>query len=238
MARVNSNKENIIDKGIFLGEYKGENLQNTESDLVVVDKVLYKLIFGKYIHKKQAVLEFFHDLDYDLPITIIDLLYENNKLFGYTMKFLDDYVTLYELLKSDISLEERKKIALELVKIYEKLLNLKVVYFDWHSKNLMFKNSLKLLDADSAIMTNNVQYDINSRRNLLRLCLSVLNGIDIDFDLELDEREKDELLDKVVEDEEMFLSRMMPLSFEFLKKEINSYTLNKVDYTRELIMKG
>jgi len=235
MARVDISKSYIKNNGIFLGDYKSEELHNTESELLVIDKILYKLIHGEYIHKKQAIIEFFHNLSINLPITLVDLLYENNKLYGYTMNLLDDYITLYDVLNSDIGLVERKKIALEMLKIYEKLLELKVVYFDWHSKNLMYKNDLKLLDIDSAVITKSLQYDIIARRSLFSLCLEILIGVDIDFDYT--SLEVDELLEKISDNEEVSLSKIIPLSFEFMKSEINSYTSDKVDYAKELIIK-
>ena len=235
MAKVNISKNYLKDNGILLNDYNNKEIHSTESELIVIDKILYKLIHGEYIHKKQAIIEFFHDLDCDLPITLIDLLYDNNKLYGYSMNLLDDYVTLYEVLNSDISLLERKKIALEMIKIYEKLLDLKVVYFDWHSKNLMFRNDLKLLDIDSAINTKSVHYDIIARRSLFSLCLEVLIGVDIDFDYT--SLEIDEMLEKISNSEDISLSKIIPLSIDYMKKEIDSYTVDKVDYVKELIIK-
>lgn len=237
MARVDTSIGQIMSgNGEFLQDYLNQDLQNCESDLLVSNGEVYKIIAGSLRKSKQPIMEFLHDTNHDLPIDLHDLFYENDKFFGYSMEFYEEYATLNEVLKQDIPLSERKAISLELVKLYEKLLSLKIVYFDWHSKNLLFKDCLKLLDIDSGKLTTNVTYDAKSRRFLLMLCLSILHGIDFDFDSDLNNYDRDSLLEILVDKEEIELSQTIPLDFDFIKKEINGYTQEMVCYKRELMI--
>lgn len=238
MAKIDTSVSEIkMLGGIELSEYYKRELQNNESELFVIEDKLYKIIDAMCRRQKQQIMEFVHDEKHEIPIDIIDLMYEKEKFFGYVMKLYDDYEELYTFLKSNASLNDRKKIALEIVKIYENMLKLKIVYFDWHSKNLMIKNDLKLLDIDSAKRNANVVYDALSRRNMLNLCISLILGVDLDFDYDISERSKNELFEKIVGEEKMALSRIEPLSLDFIREEINSYTINKVDCEKEMILK-
>lgn len=239
MAKIDTSISEIrLLRGIELSEYYNRELQNNESELIVINETLYKIIETNLRKQKTEIMEFLHDNPTGLPIDIIDILYENKKFFAYTMKLYKGYEELYHFIKSNASIEERKKLALELVKIYEIMYNLKIIYFDWHSKNLMFKNDLKLLDIDSAKRSNNVYYDAVSRRNLLNLCLSVIIGIDLDFDYDRSAGEKLDILNKIIaENEELEFSKIMPLAFDNIKSEIMSYTQTKVDCKREIILK-
>lgn len=234
MARIDTNKEQIISEGgIYLNDYLQQDLQNTESELFVLNGDLYKIIAGNLRKSKQAVMEFLHDRKPDLPIDIHDLLYEQNHFLGYSMEFYQEHTTLYEILKQDISLQERKTIALALIQLYEKMFQLHIIYYDWHSKNLLFHDDFKLLDVDSGKITQDTIYDAKARRYLLMLCLSVLLGKDFDFDYHFS---CVEVFEKLVDKEEAALSQFIPMDFDFMRQEITDYTSEKVCYKRELIM--
>lgn len=239
MAKVDTTIEQIALRGVRLEDYLQKELQNSESELFLLNGELYKIIHGNLRKSKCLVMELLHDVQHDLPINLHDLLYENHKFFWYSMEFYQDYISLYELLKQDISLQERKAICLELIKIYEKLLQFHIVYFDWHSKNLLFQDNLKLLDIDSGKITRDSSYDAKSRRYLFMLCLSVLIGKDFDFDFDFDfsNSERSELLEQLVNKEEVTLSQFIPLDFSFMKQEIESYTSTMIDCKKELVLK-
>lgn len=238
MAKVDTTTEQILSgEGVRLEEYLQKELQNSESELFFLNGELYKIIKGNLRKSKCFVMELLHDVQHDLPVDIHDLFYENQKFFGYSMEFYQDYTTLYEVLKQDISLQDRKAICLELIKIYEKLLQFHIVYYDWHSKNLLFKDGLKLLDIDSGKNTQDGTYDAKSRRYLFMLCLSILIGKDLDFDFDFSNSERTELLEKLVNKEEAALSQFIPLDFQFMKQEIESYTSTMIDCKKELVLK-
>lgn len=182
-------------------------------------------------------MEMLHDTNTTLPIDIYNLYYENSHFFCYSMKFYENYMTLYDVLKSNVSLKERKSICFTLIQLYQRLQFYKIVYFDWHSKNCVYNQDIKLLDIDSGKITTSCSYDALARRNLFILCLEILQGIDFDFDLCLVEEELEELICILVPEEEVILSKDIPLNFDFIEKEIRNYTQIKADYQREIILK-
>lgn len=152
------------------------------------------------------------------------------------MDFYEDYLTLYEVLKSDCSLLERKQLAFQVVEIYETLLKDGILYSDWHSKNLLFKNNLKYLDIDSAMLRFNYFNVEDSIFYLLWLCFSILNAIDIDieYDLEKTGISKYDLFNLLFQSK---VSEYFSLSLDFIKKEVENYTPSLVEYRQELILK-
>ncbi len=223
--------------GVLLEDYLKTELQNSESELIAKEGIIYKIIEQNYRKKKKRIMEMLHDNENTLPVDIYDLYYENHYFFGYSMQFYEDYKTLYDVLKSNISLKERKKICLSLIQIYKELLSYKIVYFDWHSKNCVYGHDIKLLDIDSGDLTTSCSYDALARRNLFMLCLEILHGMDFDFDFDFSEEDIVGLIDTLVPKEEVILSKSIPLDFNFLEKEIKSYTKTKVEYQRAIILK-
>lgn len=236
MAKIETTMEEIKNNGILLEEYLGMDIQNGESDLIVKQDILYKIIEGSYRKKKQNIMEFFHDTPNIFPFEIYNLYYENGVFFTYSMPFYEEYPTLYEVLKSNISLAERKQIALELIWTSQNFFAYKIVYYDWHSKNALYKDNLKLLDVDSGQITTAVQIDAKARRNLFHLCIEILLAEDFDYDWNLEERAIEEFINELINKEELFLSRTIPLSFDFMKKEIKKYTNTMVECQKERIL--
>lgn len=237
MAKIETTIEEIKKNGLLLEDYLGYDIQNGESELIVKNGKIYKIIEGVYRKKKQRVMEFLHDESNHLSLEIADLFYEKGLFFSYSRPFYEEYPTLYEVLKSDISLEERKQIDLELIRIYEEFLSYHLVYYDWHSKNGLYKENLKLLDIDSSQMTTAIQFDLKARQNLFHLCIEILLGEDFDYDWNLESRKIKDIVDELINKEEMFLSEMAPLSFSFMKKIIQNYTYLKVEEQKEWLRK-
>ncbi len=124
--------------------------------------------------------------------------------------------------------------AFQVVEIYETLLKDGILYSDWHSKNLLFKNDLKLLDLDSAMLRFNYFNVGDSIFYLLWLCFSILNAIDIDYDLEKMGISKYDLFNLLFQSK---VSEYFLLSLDFIKKEIENYTPSLVEYRKELLIK-
>ncbi len=235
--KVHTTKQEILKDSVELSKYLGVELQNCESEIVLKDHILYKVIDENFRNQKKPIMEFLHDINHQLPIDIYDLFYENGHFFAYSMEFYEQYNTLYHLLNSSISLQERKQIAKELIQLYKQLLDLKIIYFDWHSKNVLYHDILKLLDIDSGKMTCSSRYDAIARRNLFCLCLSLLIGIDLDFDLRLGEYSQKSLLYELFSNEEVALCETMPLDLAYMEQTIDTFTSTMVDCQKELILK-
>ena len=58
--------------------------------------------------------------------------------------------------------------------------------------------------------------------------------IDFDYDLQGVERKIEDLVNRLVDKEEMFLSRMKPLALDFMEKEIQNYTNTIVGVNEKL----
>ncbi len=236
MAKLEIPKKELYNGGKFLKDYLGQDLFNTESDLIVKDGMLYKIILCD-AYKRERVMLDIDNHKKELPISLKDLLYDNNNFYGYSMTLLEGYITINKLLKSDIDLKLRKSICLEILKISEKLESWKLLYFDWHSNNLMYKDDLQLLDIDSAIYTKSTRNIALARRYLLELCISIIIGLDFDFDF--DSRYfviENRIVEKTINEEEIFLSFEIPLDYEYMKRKINENTPMMVDYIKEIVL--
>ena len=111
------------------------------------------------------------------------------------------------------------------------------MYYDWHFKNVLYKEDLKILDVDSGQMTTELQYDAKARRNLFHLCIELLLAEDFDYDWSLDERTITDLENEFIGKEEMLLSKTIPLCFSFMEKEIRLYTKTKVECQKKRILR-
>lgn len=234
MAHIHTSRQELLTKGVLLQDYLRCELQNGEGELRLINGRLYKLFEVYFAYRKQPLMEFLHQQNYSFYFHIFDLCYENEFFFAYSMEFYEDYPTLYEVLKSDCSLLDRKKLALQIVQMYEILLQNKILYSDWHSKNLLYKTDLKLLDIDSARLKSDSYSTKLSRKHLLLLVFSLLNAIDIDYDLENRGISKADWFDLLLKPKN---EGYFPISLDFIKKEIERYTPSLVEYRKELILK-
>ena len=183
MSRIDCSIDEIKKNGILLEDYLGKRLDNKESKLYVYNENLTKILNMCLRYNRTQIIEWFHSNKKEFPIALNDTLYEFGNLFGYSMKLYKNSNTLYDFLSSDVDLHERKMVALRLVKLYEKLLKNKIYFYDWHSKNFLLEDDIVFLDFDSCEVSRFLSTDKLYRRYLMELCLSILTGIDLDFDL-------------------------------------------------------
>lgn len=226
MAKINTSYHSLSFNKMLLRNYFNCHLQNGEAELFLVNNEVYKIFESYLATRKQKLMEFLHDNNLDLPISINNLFYENNEFIGYSMEFYKNYNTLYDVLKSNISLKERCDIALELVNIYEKLINNKIVYYDFHSKNILLNKDIKLLDVDSSYYKVDKNYDIQARRNLLLLIITILTGVDFNFDYE--ELDKTQVLNTIIGNND--------LTLDFIRKNVAYLAYDLINYQNELIL--
>lgn len=233
---MNISEAKIKNEGILLNAYLNQRIESKESELFVYQNDLAKILKPQFRQDREENTLWFYEKRKEFPITIKYPLYEKNEFYGYMMDFCKDYITLYDLLWSHVSLQERKRIARLLVSLSEKLFSYQKCFFDWHSHNFLVKEDMKFLDFDTCtrIVKDNLYLD---RRNLFELVLSVLIGIDLDFDLEVDGNKNIQLFYNLLS-ENSELEKDIFLSYDFMKKEIESYTNEKVRYKRELILKS
>ena len=223
----------IYQKGIELSEYLGEKLCNKESDLFVYEGNVVKIIRKDLIESRKEQIKFFHNNKQYFPIPMLDIYKEEMKIYGYSTTLYENIPTMYDFLWSNVSLKERKKLAMELLKLALKLEKNNLMFFDWHSCNFLVSNKLIFLDFDSCEKFSSYWID-SCRKALLELILSLLNGIDLDFDIINKGRGYTNLLHKLVNIDTF---EELPTDFAFLKQEIKNYTEEKVNFNRELIIK-
>lgn len=230
---MNISEDKIKEEGISLNAYLNKRVESKESELVVYQNDLAKILKPQFRCAREETTLWFYEKRKEFPITIKHLLYEKDEFYGYMMEFCKDYITLYDLLWSNVSLQERKRIAHLLVSLSEKLSFYHKCFLDWHSHNFLVKEDMKFLDFDTCTTStiNNLDLD---RRNLFELVLSVLIGIDLDYDLRVEGHKNIQLFYKLLSEK----SEDIFLSYDFMKQEIESYTNEKVCYKRELILKS
>ncbi len=108
MSKINTTVDVLLKKGIPLQDYLNCEIHHSESELLI-DKngILYK-IFNEYtLHKKNQIMNFLYSNLKKYNSDILDLYIENNLVFAYSRNFYEGE-TLNELLKEDISLQEKK----------------------------------------------------------------------------------------------------------------------------------
>lgn len=183
--KIYISRQRLLDSGgVYLSDYLKTTLQNSESDLILKDGILYKFIQTKLAQKMKTIhliVQSNMNIPLDLDKYILNPL--SNQEVGYSMKFYDDYMLISDYLKREYPYIERQNLAKELVILYEYFLSYKLLYLDWHSKNSMIKDHLKILDIDSALLVDDISsdfriYEKSAKISLSILCFSLLLNID------------------------------------------------------------
>lgn len=239
MAKIILEKERIISGGgVSLSEYLGQTIQNSESKLIVFKGQLYKILEEDLAQNRQVTMEFFHEYKDEFSTSLEDLVYENGRFYAYSMKLLENYQTLHAVLKSDVSLSLRKKICLLIIRTMQKLESYHKVYYDLHSKNFMVGKDLRILDIDSTLETTDIRYIVRMRQNLLQLCVSVLSGVDFDFDtIDFSKLKEDSFLESLILGDEMVFRDLIPLAYDFIIHYVEEYTPSMQEKHAGMILK-
>lgn len=191
MADLYVTKNDIIAQGgKILSDYLKTNLQCSESNILILDKTIYKFLQILNVNEREDTINHLMKYKDKLPISIEDIIRNpyTNIFSGYTSTFYENYDELSQVIHSTMPLEERRQLSIKLVELNELLLNIEVVFIDWHSKNFMYKDQLKFVDFDSGKLFSKINpkllpiYIDASRITVLELCLSLVIGFDFEFD--------------------------------------------------------
>ncbi len=153
---------------------------NTESNIYLLYNEVVKIINFNLIEQREEIILNFALNNIEHCTEITKMLYENNKFYGFSMIYYDEYKLLSRCL-GKINLVNKKIYCHQLIETYKNIKEkLGVLYYDFHSNNIMIKNNdLILLDIDSCIDYNIVNEKL-SMEYLLQMVLQII------FDCSLD----------------------------------------------------
>lgn len=143
---------------------------------------------------------------------------------GYGMKYYNEYITLTKfILNNNLSLEEKRKLAIRLCKILAKLEEYNFIYYDIHSDNILTKeDDIKFLDLDSGLFIENDNIDYNiaiieSKKLLCDLCFQLLLGTDINF-CKIEDSKKKRLLGRCCNKEQYdFIEHVLNMTDTYIE---------------------
>ena len=147
----------------FMKDYKYHLGIGNESFRFYNDKYFLKFFLKNEvdINERRKTVELLEMINHPYAVTPKFLLFDKNKFTGYAMDSYIDYKTLD---KNNInSFNERKDILIELIRLINYFENNNFIYYDFHEKNILYKNNdIKLIDLDSGIFKeeiNNLNYE-------------------------------------------------------------------------------
>ena len=183
---------------------------STTAKLYLHNGKIYKL-FDDRINVNESILFDLYDSPVDNCARIYDLLYDED-LIGYSMKYYNGYK---EIDKKRISLELKKLYAHKLIEVYNELKKRGYIYYDFHGRNILVKDSdLVLIDIDGCI-ENEGANDILGVGYLNNFILSFIHDCNLDLC-----KNKNEILRIIHSD----------LSYDYKEKgsleELDEYILN------------
>ena len=169
----------VINNEEELGKLK--KIESLESNCYLKKDVVYKIFKENIdIEKRIKIIKIFLNNKIDGCPKIEDLIYEDNKVVGYIMKY---YPRLKQL-KDINNFNFLKQKLLELIKIHLLLENeYNICYFDYSNNNVfLYNKNILLLDIDSCL--NKENNSLIARDMLIDFILSIIYKINY-FDIEI-----------------------------------------------------
>lgn len=173
---------------------------STESSLYLVYDRLYKILNSNIIENREEIINRFINNNINGCSKIYDALYDNNKFYGYSMQYYEDYSILDKKM-GKLNYEQKKQICQELIRIYTEIKDkLGILYYDFHEFNVLIKNEkIVLIDLDSCL-ENNRNNIILCEGYLSEFILTILFDINPSFINLLGEKGKVGIYTKLFED--------------------------------------
>ena len=179
MEEINVNK-------IPFNKYIIDSSFGTESVRFINNDEILKIIKNKYLTKDRGqIIRLLSDFCYDGIVEPKYGITERKQIIGYSMNYLKGYIDLEkELLKQELSFEDRKELMIRLSKIFDYFDKMNFAYQDLHTNNIMYKDGdIKLVDLDGGVIkgyTNGYDYNVtirSSKKRLARFTLSTILGV-------------------------------------------------------------
>lgn len=144
---------------------------------ILYDGLVYKFLW-KGIKKKEQILLQLKQLELEYLVKLRNFFNARGNI-GYIYEY-DKSPLLSDVLKSSISLDKRFKYIQGLLTTHNILAREGLVYFDYHSANVLAGPNIRLLDIESIIRTtiNNI---VAIKRYLLELMISIFINKDLTF---------------------------------------------------------
>ena len=111
-----------------------------------------------YIKDREETLKALLDIDVEEVVKPKKLVYYNGVFVGYTMDYLPDGKSLYDIEKQKCSFEEKIDKIKKIEEVMQKLHDKKIYICDLNAENIFFDkdNNVKLIDCDAFVIKKNV----------------------------------------------------------------------------------
>ena len=127
----------------------------SESKLYYKGNHLFKVLNEELRDRKSTILRLEHLQGEELILPEYILIDEDG-FIGYVMHYFKEHQHLENFIFGKLPFEERKRICLELCRIFTDLLHQDFAYFDFHPFNILYKDGdIKIGDLDSGIFRSN-----------------------------------------------------------------------------------
>lgn len=119
---------------------------------------MFKTTSFTYIKDREETLKALLNIDVEEVVKPKNLVYYNGVFVGYTMDYLPDGKSLYDIEKEKCSFEEKIDRIKKIEEVMQKLHNKKIYICDLNAENIFFDkdDNVKLIDCDAFVIKKNV----------------------------------------------------------------------------------
>ena len=158
---------------------------NTNSKIYINDLELTKtpkphVLFG---NREEKLLKYIDEKNIECCVKIKALIYRDNKLVAYTIKFYKDYKSLRKMLSKNIEL--KKQDCLKIEQAFNELSRNNLQMIDYNLSNFLLDkhNDVKICDLEGLDINEDKKLQAINNKNLFVLVLSYLYKLST-FDVE------------------------------------------------------
>ena len=147
-------------------------ISSSESNCLIYKDIIFKIFINENLTEDRIdIINYFINNKIDNCPIIYDLIYDNEKIVGYSMEYYKKAVSINNINRLKILKEK----CLELINVYTTLKNNNnICYIDFNRNNVFINNNqILLLDIDSSLMNNNINEEI-SIKLLIEFIISLI----------------------------------------------------------------
>lgn len=147
-------------------------ISSRESNCLIYKDIIFKIFINENLTEDRIdIINYFINNKIDNCPIIYDLIYDNDKIVGYSMEYYKKAVSINNINRLKILKEK----CLELINVYTNLKkNNNICYIDFNRNNVYINNNqILLLDIDSSLINNNINEEI-SIKLLIEFIISLI----------------------------------------------------------------
>lgn len=194
---------------------------NTNSILYTYQNEIYKIPY--YIKEDlEDILNYLKECNLNELVQINKMLYQNEKLVGYSMNNYNNYKSMKK--NRHRTLRLKKEDCKKIITASEKLNKYNIIFNDYHESNILLNNetnNIKICDIDAIKISDDERLKKLQIKQSIVLCISYLYNV------------KKEYMNLLIRSNtEVNKSRLINdfLKLENIKLEGNTEILDKIDY--------